>query len=159
MCLYIPGHWIQRGRGRNGRKDYGHLQSTIRGSWSRWWMFHWCLCCAGRCGGSPQPAECHSCIYVIWPDLRAQFELPYKPEVYIWGVPENPDGPGLNQAFPESTDTETEIAPVIWLAIMNLYSPYPFFSHRVPTQRYVKIKCWLMLTWLNPEFCIKEKYK
>lgn len=77
VCLYIPGHWIQRGRGRHGRKDHGHLQSTIRGSWSRWWTLHWCPCCAGRCGGSPQPVECHSCMgYVIWPDLRAQFELP-----------------------------------------------------------------------------------
>lgn len=74
VCLYIPGHWIQRGRGRHGRKDHGHLQSTIKGSWSRWWTLHWCPCCAGRCGGSPQPVECHSCMgYVIWPDLRAQF--------------------------------------------------------------------------------------
>lgn len=59
--------------------------------------------------------------------------------MYIWGVPENPDGPGLNQAFPESTDTESEIAPVIWLKIITYTAPTHFFSHCAPTQRYVKM--------------------
>lgn len=32
---------------------------------------------------------------------------------------ENPDGPGLSQAFTKCTGTETQIAPGIWLAVMH----------------------------------------
>lgn len=49
----------------------------------------------------------------LWTDLRTQLELSKKPEAYIQGVPENPDGPGLNQAFTKSTGTDTQIAQVI----------------------------------------------
>lgn len=62
----------------------------------------------------------------LWTDLCTQLELSKKPDAYIRGVPENPDEPGLNQAVTTSTGTETQIAPVIWLAIMHLHSYLSF---------------------------------
>ena len=45
---------------------------------------------------------------------------------YIWGISENPDGHGLNQAFTKTTGAETQIAPVIWLVIKHLHRTYLF---------------------------------
>lgn len=42
-----------------------------------------------------QPCMCDA----FWTDRHTQLEVSKKPEVYIRGVPENPDGPGLNQAL------------------------------------------------------------
>nr|XP_054593128.1 uncharacterized protein LOC129160008 [Nothobranchius furzeri] len=70
----------------------------------------------------------------LWTDLCTQLELSKKPEAYIRGVPENPDGPGLNQTVTKSAGTETQIAPVIWLTVMHLHSPYIMCLMLFPSQ-------------------------
>uniref|UniRef100_A0A1A8H235 Si:dkeyp-101e12.1 n=1 Tax=Nothobranchius korthausae TaxID=1143690 RepID=A0A1A8H235_9TELE len=64
--------------------------------------------------------QCQPCMCdALWTDLCTQLELFKKPEAYFRGVPENLDGPGLNQTVTKSACTETQIAPVIWLTVMH----------------------------------------
>lgn len=105
-------------------EDHRHLHSPSGGSWSwwsRWWALCRCRCYLGRRGSPTQSAECQPCMRdALWTDLCTQPELSKKPQVYIRGVPENPDGLGFNPAFTKSTSTETQNAQVTWLGRLHL---------------------------------------